>query len=173
MIIFSCVFHYLNNLINWTYSVPSISDNWRSTVSEYQGLQNDPIACNMFHLPLSFICKHVFTYEEFKTIYILNVYVRQGCSVLILNHMQFFTPGRTVVWLKESVFSAKHTNWTIKKISPVIAIVYSFLTVALDGSEWLSWCTNTGYEAEINMPSNCGWLWHIFWTAENLDSVTL
>jgi hypothetical protein len=52
--------------------------------------------------------------------------------------MQFFTPGRLVVWLKESVFSAKHAIRTIKKIFPVIAIDHSFLIVALDGSEWLS-----------------------------------
>ena len=91
----------------------------------------------MLHSPLSFICKHVFTYEEFRTIYTLNVYVRQG-SVLISNHMQFFTPGSIVVWLKVSVFSAKHAIRMIKKDFPVNAIVHSFLTLALDGSEWLS-----------------------------------
>ena len=98
MIIFSYMFHYVNSLINRTYSVPSISDNWRCIVSLHQGLQNDRIVWNMLHSPLSFICKHVFTCEEFRTIYTLNVYVRQG-SVLISNHMQFFTPGSIVVWL--------------------------------------------------------------------------
>jgi hypothetical protein len=92
----------------------------------------------MLHLPPSFICKHVLTYEEFKTIYTLNVYVRQGCSLLMPNHMQFFTPGRIVVWLKESVLSAKHAIRMIKKDFPVIGIGHSFLTLALDGSEWLS-----------------------------------
>jgi hypothetical protein len=71
----------------------------------------------MLHLPHSFICKHILTYEEFKTIYTLNVYMRQGSSALIPNHMQFVTPGRVVVWLKESVFSGKHANRMIKKIS--------------------------------------------------------
>lgn len=107
MTIFSCMFHYLNNLINHTYSVPSTPDNWCCTVSIHQGFQNDPVDWNMLHLPLSFICKYVFTYEEFRTIYTLSVYVRHG-SVLISNHMQFFTPWSIVVWLKESVFIAKH-----------------------------------------------------------------
>ena len=118
MIIFSCMFHYLNNLINLTYSVRSISDNWRCTVSVHQGLQNAPIICNMLHLPLFFICKHIFTYEEFKTIYALNEYVRQSCSLLMLNHVQFFTPGRIVFWRKESVFSAKHAIRMIKQRFP-------------------------------------------------------
>ena len=87
--------------------------------------------------------------------------------------MQFFTPGSIVVWLKVSVFSAKHAIRMIKKDFPVNAIVHSFLTLALDGSEWLSWCTSRGYEADINMPSNCGWLWYMFWTAENPDSMAL
>ena len=82
----------------------------------HQGLQNNLIIYNMLHLPLSFIFKHVFTYEEFRTIYTLNVYVGQGCSLLILNCMQCFTPGRIVVRLKESVFSAKHAI-RIKNIS--------------------------------------------------------
>jgi hypothetical protein len=115
MIIFWCMFHYLNNLINRTYSVPSISYNWCCTVSIHQELQSDPVICNMLHLPLSFICKHVFTCEDIKTIYTLNVYMGQGCSLLILNHMQFFTHGRIVVWLKESVFSAKHAIRMIKR----------------------------------------------------------
>ena len=81
----------------------------------------------MLHPPLSFMCKHVFTYGELRTIYTLNVYVIQG-SVLILNHMQFFTPGGIVVWLRESVFSAKHAIRMIKKDFAVNAIVYSLLT---------------------------------------------
>jgi len=126
------MFNYVNSLINLTYSVPSISDNWRCTVSVHQGLQNDPIIWNMLHPPHSFICKHVFTYEELRTIYTLNVYVRQG-SVLILNHMQFFTPGSIVVWLKKSVFSVKHAIRMIKKRFPFQC--HSSLIVNL-GTRW-------------------------------------
>ena len=57
---------------------------------------------------------------------------------------------------KKSVFSVKHAIRMVKKDFSFNAIVHSFLTLALDGSEWLSWCTSRGYEADIIMPSNFG-----------------